>query len=79
MDVYAAAARQKSAVTLGMDNCMLMDKGIKVALAYKARQQHVAEVWRFFGRTLESYTLACVKKEILEYFTDTAAKNLGIN
>ena len=79
MDVYAAAARQKSAVTLGMDNCMLMDEGIKVTLAYKAGQQHVAEVWRFFGQTLESYTLACVKKEILEYFTDTAAKNLGIN
>ena len=49
MDVYAAAARQKSAVTLGMDNCMLMDESIKVALAYKAGQQHVAEVWRILA------------------------------
>ena len=64
-----------------MDNytVMLMDEGIKVALAYKAGQQHVAKVWRFFGRTVESYTLARVKKEILEYFPDIAAKNLGIN
>ena len=61
-----------------MDNVMLMDEGIKVALAYKAGQQHVAKVWRFFGRTFESYTLAEVKKEILEYFPDIAAKNLGV-
>ena len=58
---------------------MLMDEGIKVALAYKAGQQHVAKVWRFFGRTFESHTLAQVKKEILEYFPDIAAKNLGVN
>ena len=58
---------------------MLMDEGIKVALAYKTGQQHIAKVWRFFGRTFESYTLAQVKKEILEYFPDIAAKKLGIN
>ena len=33
----------------------------------------------FFGGTFESYTLVQVKKEILEYFPDIAAKNLGIN
>jgi len=33
---------------------MLMDKGTKVALAYKEGRARVAKVWRFFGQRVET-------------------------
>ena len=58
----------------------LAEEGIKVALAYKNEQnkQRVAKVWRFFTRTLESYTLTQVKEELLEYFPEIAARHLTL-
>jgi len=56
----------------------LAEEGIKVAVAYKNEQnkQCVATVWRFFTRTLESYTLNQEKEELLKYFPEIAARHL---
>ena len=57
-----------------------MEEGIKVALAYKHEQnkKRVAKVWRFYTRSLDSYTLAQVKEELLEFFPDIAARHLTL-
>ena len=58
----------------------LAEEGIKVALAYKHEQSstHVAKVWRFYSRMLDSYNLAKVKEELLEYFPEIAARHLTL-
>ena len=58
----------------------LAEEGIKVALAYKHEQSstHIVKVWRFYSRMLDSYNLAKVKEELLEYFPEIAARHLTL-
>ena len=60
----------------------LAEEGIKVALAYKDEQKstRIAKVWRFpsYTQMLDSYNLATVKEEFLEYFPEIAARHFTL-